>query len=61
MGDGKDVLFWGDIWLGEVPLRLLFPKLYEYSSNKIDTISDYFDLGEWKVDFCRPLDQDELV
>jgi hypothetical protein len=43
-----------------MPLRLLFPKLYEYSSNKNETINDCFDAGERKLDFCRSFGQEEL-
>ena len=56
LGNGKDILFWEDTWVGKVPLRLLFPKLYGYCTNNKTTVDEYFDSGEWKIDFCRSLD-----
>ncbi|XP_039048586.1 uncharacterized protein LOC120189350 [Hibiscus syriacus] len=32
-GKGEDVQFWNDVWLGDVPLKLLFPRLYVLSIN----------------------------
>lgn len=29
MGDGRDTLFWHDIWVGEITLKSKFPHLYE--------------------------------
>jgi len=28
VGNGKNVLFWEDTWVSEVPLKLTFPKIY---------------------------------
>jgi hypothetical protein len=34
VNNGERVLFWEDVWLGRTPLKLTFPKLYEYCRNK---------------------------
>ena len=34
MGNGKNVLFWEDTWVSEVPLKLSFPRIYSYSRKK---------------------------
>jgi len=34
MGDGRDALFWHDIWVGEIPLKIKFPCLYELAEDK---------------------------
>ena len=47
--------------MGEVPLRLLFSKLYGYCTNKKTTVDECFDSGEWKLDFYRSLDQNEIA
>jgi hypothetical protein len=32
VGDGRNIRFWTDSWLGSAtPLRLLFPRLYKLS------------------------------
>jgi hypothetical protein len=35
VNNGKNVIFWEDVWIGETPLKLSFPKLYEYSRKKL--------------------------
>jgi hypothetical protein len=53
--NGENTIFWSDVWRGEVPLKLIFPKLYEYCRNKNCTVSDCWDGSEWRMDFSRPL------
>lgn len=40
VGDGKDTSFWEDAWVVEVPMKLLFPKLYDHFRDKRCTVSD---------------------
>jgi len=28
VGDRRDALFWHDIWVGEIPMKIKFPRLY---------------------------------
>jgi hypothetical protein len=34
LGDGKDIRFWEDTWLGETPLSSQYPSLYNLVSHK---------------------------
>jgi len=38
--DGNDTFFWEDIWVGEVPLKLKFPRLYELALNKKCSVAE---------------------
>jgi hypothetical protein len=55
----KSVTFWEDVWVGEVPLKLIFPKLYEYSGEKDCLMSECWDDGELVMDFARSLSQND--
>ena len=39
-GDGRDTLFWHDIWVGEIPLKLKFPRLFDLALNKESLVVD---------------------
>ena len=45
VGDGTDTLFWFDKWLGPVPLRVRFHRLFELFENKSITVALLFSLG----------------
>jgi hypothetical protein len=34
VGDGKSTFFWHDIWVGDVPLKVKFPRIYDLSLYK---------------------------
>jgi hypothetical protein len=34
VNNGENTLFCEDVWIGEIPLKLSFPQLYEYSREK---------------------------
>jgi len=34
VGEGMDTLFWYDIWVGDIPLRHKFPRIFDLSVNK---------------------------
>lgn len=55
----RDTSFWEDIWVGEVPLKLLFPKLYDYCRNKECTVGECWQMGEWTMNFRRSLKREE--
>ncbi|XP_039009369.1 uncharacterized protein LOC120137754 [Hibiscus syriacus] len=40
-GNEKYVEFWNDVWLGGVPLKDLFPRLYVLSINKLGKVMDF--------------------
>jgi hypothetical protein len=43
--NGENTSFWNDVWKGDVPLKLVFPKLYEYCRNRNCTVSDCWEGG----------------
>lgn len=45
LGDGTNVLFWTDIWLGELSLRDRFSRLYELSLFKGESVATMKALG----------------
>ena len=40
VGDGRDALFWHDIWVGEIPLKFKFSRLYELVENKECSVAE---------------------
>ncbi|XP_039046839.1 uncharacterized protein LOC120187117 [Hibiscus syriacus] len=40
-GNGEDVEFWNDVWLGDVPLKILFPRLYVLSNNRAGKVMEF--------------------
>ena len=38
-------LFWLDRWLGDMPLRASYPRLYDLSDNKVSTVAHMYALG----------------
>lgn len=44
VGDGSQILFWLDSWLGDTRLKDVFPRLYQVSLDQKATISGF---GEW--------------
>jgi len=48
VGDGSDTFFWYDRWLGDVPLRTRFSRLFDLTTNKLCTVADMCALG-WEV------------
>lgn len=48
--DGNDTRFWDDTWVGEEPLKLIFPRLYNLSQDKEGRVGE---MGEWKEGVWR--------
>ena len=54
--NGGDTMFWDDIWLADIPLRLEFPALYDKCGRKKNArVKEFWDGEEWTIPFCRPL------
>ena len=60
VNNGKNTRFWEDVWINQIPLKLAFPKLYEFSYAKNCTVSDYFVGGEWNIPLRRSLGATEV-
>jgi len=41
----KTHFFWFDNWLGDVPLRRRFGRLFDLATNKLISVADMFELG----------------
>jgi hypothetical protein len=55
VNNGKNTQFWKDTWIGELPLKLSYLKLYKYSRDKEYLVSNCCEGGVWFMDFKRPL------
>lgn len=53
MGIGDKVRFWDDVWLGEVPLKERFSRLYRISTQQNNRISEVgnWEEGVWRWEF----------
>jgi len=48
--DGKNVRFWDDRWVGDLPLKERFPRLYAISLCKENVLNE---LGKWEGEVCK--------
>lgn len=53
VGDGSLTAFWGDVWLGQSPLKTQFPDLFSICEDPVVLVADCWDHGEWTVNFRR--------
>ncbi|GAU33402.1 hypothetical protein TSUD_20950 [Trifolium subterraneum] len=65
LGNGNTISFWKEKWNGAVPLRDLFPNLYEKVLFKNSVVSDLIQTSSyelnWNRDWLLSLSQDALV
>lgn len=45
VGNGASTYFWYDRWLGDVPLRTRFSRLFDLANNKLSMVADFLILG----------------
>ena len=55
LGNGEQVRFWEDVWLGPRALRFEFQSLYDIVSNKHSTVADVFGTVPINLSFRRVL------
>ena len=57
VGDGSLIRFWDDVWCGEEPLKLAYPKLYRIACDKEGPVADFVQCRghevHWEVSFTR--------
>lgn len=46
---GVKVCFWTDVWMGNVPLKLVYPNRYKICENTKAKMADYFSNNSWNV------------
>ncbi|KAE8673291.1 RNA helicase family protein isoform 2 [Hibiscus syriacus] len=65
VGNGKSISFWNDSWLGDVPLKMLFPRIFALSPIQGGKVADFgsFDSNgwEWNIRTRRNLCDWEVV
>ncbi|GAU35675.1 hypothetical protein TSUD_162470 [Trifolium subterraneum] len=65
LGNGNSISFWKEKWHGVVPLRELFPLLYEKEIHKDCVVSELFlpgsNLLNWNREWLRSLSSSELA
>ena len=67
VGDGSRILFWHDKWIGDVPLKILYPQLFLCSANKEACILEVLSplVGDndkvWSLMFHREFNDWELA
>ncbi|GKB87180.1 hypothetical protein Tco_0959452 [Tanacetum coccineum] len=54
VGSGTRTLFWKDIWLGDTPFCMLFPRLYALDNSKDCTVASKLQ-GDLAHSFRRPV------
>lgn len=60
VGNGENIRFWEDIWLGEVPLKIQFPYIYSVCSDPSDSAKQMQVDGEWRINLIRSLGPNDL-
>jgi len=60
VGNGKKVRFWHDIWLGNCPLKIEFPRLYRINRQQDFSVSDLREV-DWNLDLRRRLDNEKWL
>jgi hypothetical protein len=60
VGDGRRTLFWTDCWLGEAPLAIRFPRLFDICSSKDILVADAMPVSATLLQFRRSFGPVEL-
>lgn len=53
LGNGRKINFWRDVWVGECPLNILFPHLFEICNQQNQTVKQILGGGEVDLTFRR--------
>jgi hypothetical protein len=59
LGDGKKTRFWLDIWFGEIPFRIRFPKLFRICHEQNYTVWEVLQSGGCDLSFRRSFGEQE--
>lgn len=60
LGNGRKIRFWYDVWLGDCPLKIVFPRLFRISRNLDWSVADAKGV-DWQLDFRRRLGNEEVA
>ncbi|KAA3453163.1 TSL-kinase interacting protein 1-like [Gossypium australe] len=66
VGNGNLIIFWEDIWCGDRPLRVEFPRLFRLALNKSGLVKEFLSLNgfkeiNWAEFFSRSLLDREII
>jgi hypothetical protein len=56
----SSISFWNDLWIGEKPLSVRFPSLFQKSLDTDITIAQAYTEEGWWIPFCRNLDPSDV-
>jgi hypothetical protein len=63
-GNGSKMLFWPDVWCGELPLKVLFPELFTIAYGKDEWVEENMHINNgiihWNILFTRPVQDWEV-
>ncbi|KAK1325394.1 hypothetical protein QJS10_CPA01g02200 [Acorus calamus] len=64
VGNGQAVSFWSDRWCNELPLSIVFPRLYRLAENKDLTVNQCWvttsETGDWLLQLRRITQEEEV-
>lgn len=60
VNNGKDTLFWEDVWLKDVPLRLYYQRIFSKCGGQMATVAEVWKNGAWDLQLRRNLTMDDL-
>ncbi|KAL4556315.1 hypothetical protein LXL04_038962 [Taraxacum kok-saghyz] len=55
VGNGRETRFWDDCWIGNRPLRMVFPRLVALDVDPTCMVADRWFDGGWRWQWQRPL------
>ncbi|KAG5570630.1 hypothetical protein H5410_060396 [Solanum commersonii] len=58
--NGRRILFWNDAWVGQYPLKQLYPVIYNLNQQKEAAVADVRDNQGWTLSFRRMLNDWEI-
>lgn len=60
VGKGKNILFWEEVWVLDIPLRLEFPSLFNLCKLQKEVVADHWAGDGWRTNCRRPLGSDDM-
>jgi hypothetical protein len=57
--NGEGTLFWKDIWMGKVPIKIKYPRFFDICRDKDVPVSECCERGECNIDLVRPLNDSD--
>ncbi|PWA45980.1 RNA-directed DNA polymerase, eukaryota, Reverse transcriptase zinc-binding domain protein [Artemisia annua] len=53
LGDENSIKFWGEVWCGDHPLKVMFPRIYALDENKWCIEAQRINIRDWKYALRR--------